>query len=48
MQQEKYTYLITVLDVNGDTHEFTGIVNVIYYVAHYTMLCFVYNTNNHT
>ena len=30
VQQEKYTYLVTVLDVNGVTHEFTGIVNVIF------------------
>ena len=30
VQQEKYTYLVTVLDINSDTHEFTGIVNVIY------------------
>ena len=30
VQEEKYTYLVTVLDINSDTHEFTGIVNVIY------------------
>jgi len=30
VQQEKYTYLVTILDINGDIHEFTGIVNVIY------------------
>ncbi len=30
VQQEKYTYLVTVLDINSDTHEFTGIVNVVY------------------
>ncbi len=30
VQEEKYTYLVTVLDINSDTHEFTGIVHVIY------------------
>ena len=30
VQQEKYTYLVTVLDINGDIYESTGIVNVIY------------------
>lgn len=30
VQQEKYTYLVTVLDINGATHEFTGIVHVIF------------------
>ena len=30
VQEEKYTYLVTVLDINSDTHKFTGIVNVIY------------------
>jgi gliding motility-associated-like protein len=27
--QDKYTYLITVLDINGDTHEFTGVIHLI-------------------
>jgi len=27
--QDKYTYLVQVLDINGDTHTFTGIVHLI-------------------
>jgi len=27
--QDKYTYLITVLDINGDTSEFTGVIHLI-------------------
>ena len=30
VQQEKYTYLVTVLDVNADIHEFPGIVYLIH------------------
>jgi len=30
VQQEKYTYLVTVLDVNTDIHEFPGIVYLIH------------------
>ena len=27
--QDKYIYLITVLDINGDTSEFTGVIHLI-------------------
>jgi gliding motility-associated-like protein len=30
VQQEKYAYLVTVVDVNAYIHEFPGIINVIY------------------
>jgi len=30
VQQEKYTYLVTVLDVNADIHEFSGMVYLIH------------------
>tara|TARA_B110000238_G_scaffold4648_1_gene4631 strand:+ start:405 stop:2684 length:2280 start_codon:yes stop_codon:yes gene_type:complete len=30
VQQEKYTYLVTVLDINADIHEFPGIVYLIH------------------
>ena len=30
VQQDKYTYLVTVLDVNADIHEFPGIVYLIH------------------
>ena len=30
VQQEKYTYLVTVLDVNADIHEFPGTVHLIH------------------
>ena len=29
VEQAKYIYLATVLDVNGNTHEFTGVIYLI-------------------